>query len=115
MTSSAVLRKELSAAARRMMNTLRQTRRWMKIRLENPGDRSIPSVEECRLMIELRSTQYAVLLSRYRASLEKTVRRRSVFRPVAPSIRRRMEMRRSRSRAASVRLHPHVRGRRRLH
>ena len=73
MTSSALLKREVAAAARQLMIALQFSRKVTRLREEIFEDESLPTVEECRREIGSRCAEYVAVLSRYRGSLEKAV------------------------------------------
>ncbi len=73
MTSSVLLKREVAAAARRLMIVLQFSRKVARLRGENSEDESLPTVEECRREIGSRCAVYVAVLSRYRRSLEQAL------------------------------------------
>ena len=95
MSPSELLQNELTLATRRLQTALSLERKLTRIaRNRRDSQRHLPSPEECRLLVKLRATEYALLLTRYRESVERTLLGKRPPR-IGPSIRKRMEFRAS--------------------
>jgi len=95
MSPSELLQNELTLATRRLQTALSLERKLTRItRNRRDGLRHLPSREECRLLVKMRAAEYALILSRYRESVERTLLGKRPPR-IGPSIRKRMEFRAS--------------------
>lgn len=93
MAPSDLLQKELTLANRRLQAAV-QLERKLTSTPPNRRDslRHMPGREECRLLVKMRATEYAIVLARYRQSVELSLKGKRPPR-IGASIRKRMEFR----------------------
>lgn len=69
------LQRELAVARQQLLIALRRERSARRLRAEKAGDHAVPAAEECLRLIESRSAEYALALSRYRGGVERVLER----------------------------------------